>query len=132
MKRVIRLTESELHGIIRNAAMRVINEGGGVYRDGQMDLFFGQDELDDFSKLHTENASSAIEKTNKECGWRTIYDRDCGNYIEVEAGPNGRYVKNTKEYTMALMKRVPNSRNVTVRKTRPDEFSSVRIKIKKI
>ena len=59
MKKVIRLTESDLRGLINESVTRIINEIG-VYPNGQTDLFFDQDQVDEYRSSANGRAIEAL------------------------------------------------------------------------
>jgi len=66
----IKLTESQLRNVLVEAVKGVLNElGGGIHRNGQMDLFMDQDEVDDFHNNADDSMFDALLTAERECGW---------------------------------------------------------------
>lgn len=107
MKNIIRLTEHDLHNIIENSVKRIITEIGGTYQDGQMDLFFNQDEVDDYRNTANGSMVKGLIKAEKECGWAHSSSKDMGKYTEYMCYPKNGNSKSRNEFVDAIEKYSP-------------------------
>lgn len=62
MKRTIKLNEDKFHNFIKTIVGSLIKEGYGKYPNGQLDLFFKQDEVDTYRKQLNRKWKSVIRK----------------------------------------------------------------------
>lgn len=95
MKRIV-ITESAYHRLL---------EIGGVYPDGQVDMFFDQDGVDEYRSSANGRAIEALLKAEKECGWGHSASKDMGAYTEYVCYPLSEYTSKDRGIFMDLIKR---------------------------
>ena len=103
MKKVVRLTEGDLHSLINESVTRIINEIG-VYPNGQTDLFFDQDQVDEYRSSANGRAIEALLRAERECGWRHMNSKDMGRYTEYICYPMSDYTSKDRQTFMERIK----------------------------
>ena len=96
MVKIIRLTENDLHRIVGNSIKRIIKEIGGVYPDGQMDMFLDQDGVDEYRSQSNNGMIQGLLKAEKMCGWGHSATKDMGNYTVYTCYPKTEHIKADK------------------------------------
>ena len=94
MKRIT-ITESAYHRLL---------EIGGVYPDGQVDMFFNQDGVDEYRSSANGRAIEALLRAEKECGWGHSASKDMGAYTEYVCYPLSEYTSKDRQTFMELIK----------------------------
>lgn len=94
MKRVV-ISENAYHRLL---------EIGGVYPDGQVDMFFDQDGVDEYRSSANGRAIEALLKAEKECGWGHSASKDMGAYTEYVCYPLSDYSSKDRQTFMELIK----------------------------
>lgn len=105
MKKLLRLTESDLHEIVKESVSRIIKEMGGVYPDGQMDMFFDQDGVDEYRSSVNGRSIDALLRAEKECGWEHSATKNMGKYTEYICYPSSEYQSKDRQTFMDTIKR---------------------------
>ena len=82
MKRII-ISENAYHRLL---------EIGGVYPDGQVDMFFDQNGVDEYRSSANGRAINALLKAEKECGWGHSASKDMRAYTEYVCYPLSDYL----------------------------------------
>ena len=95
MKRIL-ITEGAYHRLL---------EIGGVYPDGQVDMFFDQDGVDEYRSSANGRAIDALLRAEKECGWAHSATKNMGNYTEYVCYPQSDYSSKDRQTFMELIKR---------------------------
>ena len=95
MKRIV-ISESAYHRLL---------EIGGVYPDGQVDMFFDQDGVDEYRSSANGRAIEALLKAEKECGWGHSASKDMGAYTEYVCYPLSEYTSKDRQTFMKLIKK---------------------------
>ena len=132
MKKVIRLTEGDLHGLITESVTRIINEIG-VYPNGQTDLFFNQDQVDEYRSSANGRAIEALLRAERECGWRHMNSKDMGRYTEYICYPMSDYTSKDRETFMERIKAyAPLKDNIEFVCVRNTYIKSFTVRIKNI
>ena len=133
MRKLLRLTESELHRIVENSVVKIIREMGGIYPDGQMDMFFDQHGVDEYRTSVNNQSLEGLMKAEKECFWGHSITRDMGNYIDYICYPKSDYMSKPRQTFMELIKRyVPVADNVNFICERNTTRKAFTVRIKKI
>lgn len=94
MKRII-ISENAYHRLL---------EIGGVYPDGQVDMFFDQNGVDEYRSSANGRAINALLKAEKECGWGHSASKDMGAYTEYVCYPLSDYSSKDRQTFMELIK----------------------------
>ena len=112
MKKIIRLTENDLHRIVGNSVKRIIKEIGGVYPDGQMDMFLDQDGVDEYRSQSNNGMIQGLLKAEKMCGWGHSATKDMGNYTVYTCYPKNGMHKSRQEFMDAIINFSPRKNSV--------------------
>ena len=90
--------------IISESTYQKLFEIGGVYPDGQMDMFFDQDGVDEYRSSANGRAIEALLRAEKECGWGHSASKDMGAYTEYVCYPLSEYRSKDRQTFMELIK----------------------------
>ena len=112
MAKIIRLTENDLHRIVGKSVRRIIKEIGGVYPDGQMDMFLDQDGVDEYRSQSNNGMIQGLLKAEKMCGWGHSAVKDMGNYTVYTCYPKNGMHKSRKEFMNAIINFSPRKNSV--------------------
>lgn len=119
---------------LREEALRkLIREMGGVYLDGQTDMYFDQNGVDEYRSSANGRAIDALLRAEKECGWEHSATKDMGAYTEYVCYPISEYMSKDREEFMAKIKEyAPIKDNITF-STPQNSFTKVfNVRIKNI
>jgi hypothetical protein len=123
MKKVL-ISESAYHRLL---------EMGGVYPDGQVDMFFDQDGVDEYRSSANGRAIDALLKAEKECMWKHSATKDMGKYIEYVCYPVSDYMSKDREEFMGRIKAyAPIKDNITFSTPRNSFTKVFNVRIKNI
>ena len=95
MKRIT-ITESAYHRLL---------EIGGVYPDGQIDMFFDQNGVDEYRSSVNGRSIDALLRAEKECGWEHSATKNMGKYTEYICYPSNEYQSKDRQTFMDTIKR---------------------------
>lgn len=118
--------------ISENAYQRLF-EMGGVCPDGQTDMYFDQNGVDEYRSSANGRAIDALLRAEKECGWEHSATKDMGAYTEYVCYPTSEYMSKDREEFMAKIKEyAPIKDNITF-STPKNSFTKVfNVRIKNI
>jgi hypothetical protein len=123
--RKIRLREESLR--------KLIKEMGGVYPDGQVDMFFDQDGVDEYRSSANGRAIEALLRAEKECGWEHSATKDMGKYVEYVCYPSSDYMsKDRKTFIDTIMRYAPIKDNINIVCQRNSYTKVINVRIKNI
>ena len=107
MKKIIRLTENDLHCIVKNSVRNIIKEIGGVYPDGQIDMFFNQDDVDTYRTDLDDKMLQGLITAEKSCGWGHSEKNEMGRYTVYTCYPKSGMHKSRNEFINMILKLSP-------------------------
>lgn len=108
-------------------------EMGGVYPDGQTDMYFDQNGVDEYRSSANGRAIDALLRAEKECGWEHSATKDMGAYTEYVCYPTSEYMpKDREEFMTKIKEYAPIKDNITF-STPKNSFTKVfNVRIKNI
>lgn len=107
MKRTIKLNEDKFHNFIKTIVGSLIKEEYGKYPNGQLDLFFKQDEVDTYRKQLNRKWKSVIRKCEEACLWAHKDIEETPNQIIITSYPFSKTSASKKEFIESIMRYAP-------------------------
>ena len=119
-KQIIRLTEDDVRGLIKEAIYRTFNTlSEGIYPNGQQDMFMGQDELDSYVENADTQMMHALYDAEKKCKWAHAKDEQVSpNVVKFYCYPENKMACEPNEFIQAVTERFPFPKNIECRLTR--------------
>lgn len=100
--------------LITESAYQKLLEIGGVYPDGQMDMFFDQDGVDEYRSSANGRAIDALKMAEEKCGWAHSATKEMGAYTEYVCYPKNDTLSKDRETFMDTIKKyAPIKDNIT-------------------
>ena len=113
------ISESKLRVIIRESIYRILDEiGGGIHPNRQMDLFMGQDEVNDFHSEADEMMFQALIKAESACGWSHSNSVRVNGGVRYDCYADGESSASATEFLDMVKKMSPRPQNVSIVKLR--------------
>ena len=111
--------------------LKLLSENGGIHPDGQIDLFYNQDEVDKFHKQSNEKMFKALIDAEHECGYGHNVVKQHNAFKEYICFPI-IYNADRKWFIETLKDYVPSSNNLKVKISRNPYDKNVYVLIKNV